>query len=96
MSRGRLTAILNPPRLLWDGQPIPGTFPAQARLMASLIRCGQMETGDLAMLLRDDTQNNAVAVHFSKLRHAFAAANIPAQIKSIFGWGYRLVMEEDG
>ncbi len=98
---GRLSATRNPDALCWDGARIRGSYPAHGRLLWPLIRLAssgerdvKMGTRDLAMMLRDEAEDNAVGVHVYRLRHVLQLAGLPVRIETVPRWGYRLVVEE--
>ena len=88
-SRGAMLAKENPPELFWHGRKVKMAA-LKVRLIALLLRFGQVSNGALEMLLGEDTGAKALSVHFTQIRELFRREGIPVSIENIRGWGYQI------
>lgn len=92
LSRGPLTVMSAPWRTYWRGLSIGAIKPMQSKMLYVLMLADgeTVPHAEFDLLLNEDTGWNAVAVHFSMLRRAFRTREIPIEIESVRGRGYRL------
>jgi hypothetical protein len=84
----------DPWRVFWQGRAIGPFSPQQSRFLYLLLAFGRVANEVFEQHLRSNTAGKAVHVHMATLRTLLRAAQIPATITSLHGWGYELEMHE--
>jgi hypothetical protein len=93
-SKGPLMVMSEPWRVFWHGKAVEHFEPMQVRFLYLLLSFGRVSLGALEMYVREDSCKKAVSQQITKLRAKLRAAQIPATILSLHGWGYELEIHE--
>lgn len=91
--RDGLLAMSEPWRVFWEGRAMTGLAPMPIRFLFMLLRSptGEVALGSFDIFLRDNAAPISTKVHISRVRSWLRAGQLPFDIQSIHGWGYRLV-----
>lgn len=92
VTRGSLTVTTEPWAAFWNGRLLHGLMPMQCRILALLIERGSVSTeAFIIQCLGEDTLERTLKTHICKVR---AVLPNGVTIITVWGWGYKLEIEE--